>query len=643
MLDTKELPYYQKMANTLRFLCADMVERANSGHPGAPMGLSEIAVVLSYHLTHSPKNPTWINRDRLVFSGGHASALLYSLLHLWGYEVSLEDLKNFRQLGSKTPGHPEYHHTPGVEITTGPLGQGIANAVGFAMAAKLAQNLLNTQDAPLITHKVFCLCGDGDLEEGISYEACSQAGFYGLNNLILIYDSNHITIEGDTKINFNEDIKERFIAQKWEVLEVCGHDILQIDKTLTLAKQSSKPCLIIAHTQIAKGAVGLEGSSKAHGAPLGEKVLEESKKKANFPNESFYIDEDVLLRFRNAIELGTLAETKWREILQNSPKKELLHSLMNPNFKDIQYPEFQANGAIATRVSNGLILNSIAQSIQGFIGGSADLAPSNNTELKQMGDFPNGRNFHFGVREHSMAAIANALSVYGLFIPFVATFFVFSDYLIPSARLAALMKLRIFYIFTHDSIAVGEDGATHQPIEQLSHFRALPNFYSFRPADAFENVACWQVALELNAPCSFVLSRQNLPLLEHVSKESVSRGVYVKKATQTTPKVTLIASGSEVSLALESANLLEQQNISTQVLSAPCFDLFDKQDSAYKQEVLQGFVVAIEASRALEWFKYCDEVIGINEFGRSGKGKEVAESFGFSAENIKQHISSKLT
>ncbi|HHD79999.1 MAG TPA: transketolase, partial [Campylobacterales bacterium] len=430
----------KKMANTIRFLAADMVQEANSGHPGAPMGLADIAVVLSEHLKHNPKNPKWLNRDRLVFSGGHGSSLIYSLLHLWGYDLSLEDLKKFRQLDSKTPGHPEYGHTPGVEITTGPLGQGIANAVGFAMAEKYSANLVNSETCKLIDHKVYCLCGDGDLQEGISYEACSLAGHLGLDNMVLIYDNNEITIEGDTSIAWSENISMRFEAQGWDVKKINGHCYDDIDKALNDVKEATKPTIIIANTIIGKGAGELEGSASTHGAPLGEDIISESKAKEGFPSEEkFYIPEDVLVRFRCAIEKGDMLEKEWRHLHKQAPlieQNEIMDRLLNPDFSSIEYPDFADTPAVATRDSNGQILNAIAKAVPSFIGGSADLAPSNKTHLKDMGDFPKGKNIHFGIREHSMAAITNAMALYGTIIPFNATFFVFSDYLKPSARIA---------------------------------------------------------------------------------------------------------------------------------------------------------------------------------------------------------------
>ncbi|WP_231175502.1 transketolase [Helicobacter pylori] len=629
-LSNADLERLKSMANTLRFLCADMIDRANSGHPGVCLGLADVMVVLSLHLNLNPTNPKWLNRDRLVFSGGHASALAYSLLHLWGFDLSLEDLKCFRQLHSKTPGHPELHHTEGIEITTGPLGQGFANAVGFSMASQYAQNLL---DKEAISHKIYCLCGDGDLQEGISYESASLAGHLNLNNLIVIYDSNQISIEGAINISFSEQVKMRFLAQNWEVLECDGHDYQAIHNALEEAKKSTKPTLLIAHTIIGKGAIGLEGSEKTHGSPLNKEVLKQSKENAQInPDESFIISPKNKMHFEEVKVRGVSLEALWEKSL--SPKaKEKIHVLKNFDFSAINYPVFKKGESLATRVSNGMILNAIAKECEGFLGGSADLAPSNNTQLKHSGDFPLGQNLHFGIREHAMGAITNALAAYGLFVPFCATFFVFSDYLMPSIRLSALMKLKALFIFTHDSIGVGEDGATHQPIEQLSHLRALPNFYTFRPSDAFENTACMQIALSLNAPSALILSRQNLPVLDEVSKEQVLKGAYVKHHSKD-PIITLVASGSEVSLALESTKILERENIPTQVVSAPCFDLLIEQDENYLKELFKGKVLVIEASRAIEWYRFADKIIGMDSFGSSAKGDKLFEKFGFSVENI---------
>lgn len=636
----------KKQADTIRFLAADMVQQANSGHPGAPMGLADIVTILARHISHNPKNPKWLNRDRLVFSGGHASALIYSFLHLTGYDVSIDDLKQFRQLGSKTPGHPEYHDVPGVEVTTGPLGQGITNAVGFAMAAKYAGNILNTKEASVITHKVYCLCGDGDLQEGISYEACSLAGHLSLDNLVVIYDSNAITIEGDTSIAWSEDVKHRFEAQGWEVSRIDGHNYDEINAVLEQAKEQTKPYLIIADTTIAKGACEMEGSHHAHGAPLGCDEIKNSKIKAGFdPEAHFAVSEDVKARFACAVEKGDLAEAQWNKMIAsglNSEQKALLEKLLNPDVAKIEWPTFESD--VATRDSNGKIINAIAKALPGFIGGSADLGPSNKSELGGMGDFPYGRNIHFGIREHAMGAISNAFALYGLFLPFSATFFIFSDYLKPSVRLAALMGLKNFYIWTHDSIGVGEDGPTHQPIEQLSQFRALPNFYVYRPCDGRENVKAWQKALSMQAPAAFVCSRQKLKALkdDRAYGDVENGGYLLTKRDNAT--LTLMASGSEVFTALQTGCRLAKLGIAANIVSVPCFDLFVEQDKAYIDAVIdpKTKVVAIEASAGIEWYRFADEVIGMKRFGASGPAELLFEKFGLTPDTVTAKVCSFL-
>jgi transketolase len=632
----------KKMANTIRFLAADMVQKANSGHPGAPMGLADIAVVLSEHLSHNPKDPKWLNRDRLIFSGGHGSSLIYSLLHLWGYDLSLDDLKEFRQLDSRTPGHPEYGHTDGIEITTGPLGQGIANAVGFAMAEAYTANQVNSETCDLIDHKVYCLCGDGDLQEGISYEACALAGHLKLKDLILIYDNNEITIEGDTSIAWSEDVAKRFDAQGWSVQKINGHCYDEIDEALERAKESTKPTIIIANTIIGRGADGLEGSHETHGAPLGEETIKVSKAKVGFPeNEKFYIPEDVLLRFRCAIEEGELAQKEWIHRHKETPlieQNEALDRLLNPDFDSINYPDFSSEVAVATRDSNGKILNAISTAIPSFIGGSADLAPSNKTTLKDMGDFPKGKNIHFGIREHSMGAITNAMALYGTIIPFNATFFVFSDYMKPSVRIASLAGIQNFFVWTHDSIGVGEDGPTHEPIEHISQFRALPNFYLWRPADATENVEAWRTALSINAPHGFVLSRQKLKTLKPKRDfGEVSKGAYiVRKRKDAT--LTLMASGSELMPTLQAACNLNLLGVNANVVSVPCLDLFNEQSIEYKEGVVDPStkVLAIEASTATEYYRYADDILGMESFGASAPANLLFEKFGLTIEGITQ-------
>ena len=628
-----------KMANTIRFLAADMVQKANSGHPGAPMGLADIATVLSSHLKHNPKNPKWLNRDRLVFSGGHATGLIYSLYYLWGYGLELEDLKQFRQFNSKTPGHPEYAHTEGIEITTGPLGQGVANAVGFSMASKYMGAQLNAPAADLIDHHVYCFCGDGDLEEGISYEAASIAGHNKLDNLIVIYDSNNITIEGSTDLSISEDIRGRFEAQAWKVLEIDGHNYEEIDAAFIEAKKADRPVIIIANTIIAKGADKLEGTHHSHGAPLGDDEIAVAKTKAGFnPELKFHVDEDVLTRFRTAIDLGDLAEREWKHSLKEMPyaeQNEALTQFLNPDFDRIQYPEFDAD--VATRDSNGQIMNAIARALPGFLGGSADLGPSNKTTLKDMGAFPKGKNIYFGIREHAMASITNAMALYGPLMPFSATFFVFSDYLKPAVRIAALSGIQQFFIWTHDSIGVGEDGPTHQPIEHLSQFRALPNMYVFRPADGSENVASWKKALEMTkSPSGFVCSRQKLPKLPNGPlKGSMEQGGYLLTQTEGAT-VTLMASGSEVGVAMETQKALADKGVKANVVSVPCFDLLIEQDKAYINDIINPDtkVYAIEAARGLEWYRFADEIINMDSFGASAPAGELFKHFGFDATAI---------
>jgi transketolase len=615
----------KRMADTIRFLAADMVEEAKSGHPGVAFGLADVMAIFGEYANLTPHNPDFINRDRVVFSGGHATPLIYSLLHLWGYDLPLEELKRFRQIGSKTPGHPEFHHTPGIEVTTGPLGQGVANAVGFAMAQKFVSRRF-----PEIDHRVWCFCGDGDLEEGISYEACSLAGHYRLNNLILVYDSNRITIEGSTDLNFTEDIRKRFEAQGWRVLEMDGHDYDSIRKgfeeSLTL---TDRPTLLIAHTVIAKGAVGVEGSEKTHGAPLGAEVVAKSKEAAGFdPEKRFFIPDDVLLRFRCVREKGELLEREWRLKVGEERIKEI-EQFFTPDLSKIRFPTFSMGEKIATRQSNGEILNAIARAVPTFLGGSADLGPSNKTLLKGEKDFPEGRNIHYGVREHAMGGITNALSAYGL-LPYAATFLVFSDYLRGALRVAALSSHRNYWIFTHDSIFVGEDGPTHQPVEHLSSLRAIPHLYTFRPADANENVNCWRIALKIPNPVAFVLTRQGVPNITPTYID-LSKGAYILREGHR--DITLMASGSEVHLAMEVAQLLD-----CRVVSVPCFKLMEEQGEEFVQSLIKGRAYAIEANQGYEWYKFVDYLFGIHTFGTSGPGEAVYKLYGFEAGRIAEII-----
>lgn len=626
---------YKKIADTMRFLSADMIEEAKSGHPGVALGLADILAVLMKVMKHNPKNPTWLNRDRLIFSGGHASSLLYSYLYLSGYDLTLEDLQAFRQLHSKTPGHPEIS-TSGVEIATGPLGQGLANAVGFAMASSYLARKLNSEDDKIIDHKIYCLCGDGDLQEGISYEASSLAGRFELNNLVLIYDSNDISIEGNINLTFDEDIKARFEAQGFEVAKINGHNYDEIEFALKEAKNKDKPYLIIAKTKIAKGACSLEGSEKSHGSPLGQDILKEAKELSNFSQEKFFVPEDVLFTTRAALEKGDLEEALWKKKVELLPveKKAYLEEFFHPDFSKIIYPEFKED--IATRDSNGKILQSLSAALPSFIGGSADLGSSNKTLIKDEKDFPFGRTLHYGVREQAMAAINNAFARSG-FLPYCATFLVFSDYMKAGIRLSALMKLKAFFIFTHDSIGVGEDGPTHEPIEQLSTLRMLPNLYTFRPADGRENVQAWKKALELNTSSAFVLSRQKLQALPAPLFGDVENGAYLLEEDEEAV-LTLMASGSEVGLCLEAGKILKAEGKKVNIVSLPCFELFDEERQEYKARILnkKTKILAVEAARSYECYKYADEVYKIASFGESGKAEDLFKYFGFTAENIAQ-------
>lgn len=612
----------EKMSNNLRFLSVDMINRANSGHPGVAMGLSDILAVLSTKINLNTKNH--INRDRLVFSGGHASSLIYSFLHLSGFNLSLDELKNFRQLGSLAAGHPEIK-THGVEIDTGPLGQGVANAVGFAMAAKFASSKLNNS----LNHKIYCLCGDGDLQEGISYEACSLANVHNLNNLVLIYDSNEISIEGDVKQAFRDDIKARFNSVGFDVYTIDGHNFDEINKALEMTKNAERPSIIIAKTKIGKGACELEGSEKTHGSPLGAELALKAKKAANWNEEEFYIDSEAKSGFEKMCKRSDEYFASWDKANKfNDEQLEFIAYLEGKKDLNVDFSKLDLSKNYATRDSNHACLNEIAKQIPTFLGGSADLAPSNKTYLKDYADIRNGgKNIAFGIREHAMGAIINAMARYGLH-PFCATFLVFSDYLKPSIRLAALMNLKAFFVFSHDSIGVGEDGPTHQPIEQISTLRNIPNLYTFRPADMAENIACWQVALKLNNPSAFALSRSALPSL-NTSIPDISKGAYFIKYSDNA-EATIIASGSEVALALEIA---KDKNIN--VLSMPCFELFDKE---FDKSLLKGKIIGIEAARSYELYKYCDELFIMDSFGASGKEKDVFKHFGFSANAIANKI-----
>jgi len=628
----------QKIANEIRFLSADMVEKANSGHPWVAMWLADIVTVLAEKINISSNNDKWLNRDRLVFSGGHASALIYSFLHLYGFDISLEELKNFRQLNSKTPGHPEFWEVPWIDITTWPLGQWIANAVWFSISSKYSQNILSDK---IIDHKVYCFCGDGDLQEWISYEACSLAGAHKLDNLVLIYDSNEITIEWKTEIAWNENIRQRFEAQKWEVLEIDWHNFEEISKVIDKANQIKKPVVIIANTIIWKWSLNKKGTAWCHWSPLWEEELKLSKKDFWLdPEKSFYISEETKQYFKKCEEKWNNLEKQWKNNLSTKDFSHLLKKLINPDFSKIKWPIFEENKKYATRSSNWEIINAISDELKWFLWGSADLSPSTKTTLKNSWDFPSWKNLHFGIREHSMWAIWNAMALYGLLLPFTSTFFVFSDYMRTSIRIAALMNIQHFFIFTHDSIWVWEDWPTHQPIEHISSLRAMPNLNVFRPATANENIDCWKIALETKWPSVFVLSRQWLPnYLFYESVWNVSDWAYLVKYVKN-PEITLVASWSELELAINSAKKIEENWKKVNVVSMPCFDIFNNKDKEYKDKILnkKSKIIAIEAGNSMELYKYCDEVIWMETFWASAPAIDLYEKFGFTVEKIIKKI-----
>jgi len=655
--------------NTLRFLAVDAVEKAQSGHPGAPLGMAPMAYVLwDRFLRHNPRNPRWFNRDRFILSAGHASALLYSLLHLYGYDISLEDLKSFRQWGSKTPGHPEYDPHTGIELTTGPLGQGFGMGVGMAIAERFLASNFNNPQFPVVNHHVYAICSDGDLMEGVSSEAASLAGTLKLNKLIYLYDDNHITIEGSTALAFTENVQARFEAYGWNVLRVTdGNDLDSIKAAIRKAQtEKEKPSLIIVRTHIGYGSPK-QDTAEAHGEPLGKEALEAAKEKLNWPRESsFYIPEEVSVHCRKAIEKGAELEAQWQSLFNDylnsgDEKAKKLEQVVKgklPSDWISVLPEFHAEaGSVATRNISGDVLNALAKKLSHFIiGGSADLAPSNKTFLKGLGDFCAqnycSNNLHFGVREHAMGAIANGIALHSNLISYTGTFLVFSDYMRPALRLSALMKTNVKFVFTHDSIAMGEDGPTHQPIEQLMSLRIIPFMTVFRPADANETVEAWKEAIKRRGPIALLFTRQKLPILDldkYPVKEGVSRGAYILSDDPSgKPDVILIGTGSEVHLALASQEELKRKGVKTRVVSMPSWELFEQQPDTYKEKVLPKDVpkLAIEAGTPLGWHKYVGaegDVIGINRFGASAPEKTIYEKLGFSVDNVVKHTLALLS
>ena len=642
----------QKAIGAIRILSAEAIQAANSGHPGLPLGAAPMAYTLwAKAMKHNPHNPNWHNRDRFVLSAGHGSMLLYSMLHLFEYGLSMDEIKRFRQFDSKTPGHPEYGHTAGVEISTGPLGQGIANAVGFAMAEAHLAAKFNRPGHQVVDHHTYALSGDGCLMEGISYEAASLAGTLKLGKLILLYDSNKITIEGSTDLAFTEDVAKRFDAMHWQVLTVeDGNDVVAIEKAINEAKaETEKPSIIIVKTIIGYGCPSKQGSHKVHGSPLGNDGVAEVKAFANWDSqEPFYVPEDLRKHMSELVANLKTQESNWQlafdaysaEYPELSEEYKQWFSGEAPmDFLDSD-AFWDYNETTATRSSSGKVLNKLSEVMPNLFGGSADLAPSNNSDMKNRTSFfagqYEGSNLHFGVREHAMAAILNGIQAHGGVTGYAATFFVFADYMKPAMRLAALMNLPAIYILTHDSIGVGEDGPTHQPIDQLAMLRAVPKLQVVRPADAREVSAAWYMALtSKNAPTAIVLTRQNLPALEGSSKDAL-KGAYVVSKAKEKAQLILLATGSEVSLAIDAQKALASEGVDASVVSMPCQERFDAQSPEYKAAVLPKGVptVSIEAGSTFGWHKYADIAIGRDDFGLSAPGDELFEAFGFTVENV---------
>jgi transketolase len=648
----------QLAANVIRGLAMDGVQKANSGHPGMPMGMATIAHVLwTRFLRHNPADPKWFNRDRFVLSGGHGSMLLYSLLHLSGYDLPMEQLRQFRQLGSMTPGHPEYGLTPGVEVTTGPLGQGFATGVGMAIAEAFLAANFNRDGHAVVDHFTYAFAGDGDLEEGISHEAASLAGHLRLGKLIYFYDDNGITIDGPTSLSYSDNVPERFEAYGWHVEKVDAYDMAALDTAIRAAQAvDSRPSLIICRSHIAYGSPNLQDSAEAHGSPLGEDEIRLTKQALGLPpDEKFWVPDDVLARYRSALGRGAQIQAAWDSLFvrYRAEYPELAASLEQalagelPGGWEAVLPTWEPGTSLATRSASGKVLDAIAPHIPTLIGGSADLTPSNNTRPKGAvdiapGDF-RGRYIRFGVREHAMGAILNGLALHGGLFPYGGTFLVFSDYMRPAVRLAALMKAPSIFVWTHDSVGVGEDGPTHQPVEHAAALRAIPGLTVIRPADANETAAAWHYALtHRDGPVAMLLSRQNLPTLPGAAT-SLARGAYViGDGPDGKPDVILIATGSEVSVAMAARELLAQQGVQARVVSMPSWELFETQDAAYRESVLPAGVkarVSVEAGVTFGWERYVGPqgaMVGINRFGESGKGPAVMSHLGITAENVTQ-------
>ncbi|HHB77990.1 MAG TPA: transketolase [Saprospiraceae bacterium] len=648
----------QDIANTIRGLAMDGIRAANSGHPGLPLGMADVATVLwSDFLVHNPKNADWFDRDRFILSGGHGSMLIYSLLHLYGYPLPLKELKNFRQWGSKTPGHPEVHDK-GIETTTGPLGQGLGNAVGFALAEKSLAARYNKRGHQIINHFTYVMAGDGDLEEGLSHEACAFAGTNKLEKLILLYDNNKISIDGPTSLSYTDDVKKRFEAYDWQVLHIDGHDYASIHQAIAQAKkEKTKPSIIICDTQIGFGSPNRAGTAKAHGEPFPEEEIELTKAALGLPpKKKFYISKEVAALKKFAQASGVKLTKKWNEKLAHYTKKypkesrELKQMLKgNISAKAFDIPEFSPEKAMATRASSGQVLNYLAPIVPAFMGGSADLTPSNKTFPKGETAFspknPKGRYIHYGVREHGMGAIMNGMALHGGIIPYGGTFFVFTDYMRPAMRMAALMSLQVIYVLTHDSIGLGEDGPTHQPIAQLASFRAMPNISVVRPMDANETAEAWKIALRnTNKPTCLVLSRQSLPTFDRKKLKmapagDAQYGGYILTKDRGYTHI-IIATGSEVEIAIEAKKKLNEKGVKVSIVSMPATDIFDAQPAAYKNKVLPSKIkkrVAIEAGASLSWYKYVGldgKILGLDHFGASAPFERLYSEFGLTADDL---------
>ena len=653
------------IANTIRGLSVDGVAAANSGHPGMPLGMADVCAVLwSEHMNFNPKNPKWLNRDRFILSAGHGSMLIYSLLHLYGYDLSMDDLKAFRQWGSKTPGHPENFVTAGVETTTGPLGQGVANAVGFALAEASLAARYNREGSEIIDHYTYVVAGDGCLQEGISHEACSFAGHNKLGKLIMLYDSNNITIDGPTHISFTEDTRKRFEAYGWQVLEIDGHDYDQINAAIAEAKkEKSKPSIIICKTIIGFGSPNRAGTSKAHGEPFPAEEIELMKEKLGLPKDkSFFVPNEISDLRAKTQEKGENLENKWNELWENyknknqEAAKELENSIKGEISKEaLDIPQFGSEKAIATRSASGTVLNHIAKYIPQLMGGSADLTPSNNTlpagEESFSPENPKGRYIRYGVREHGMAAIMNGMALHGGVLPYSGTFFVFSDYMRPAMRMSALMEQQVVYVLTHDSIGLGEDGPTHQPEAHLWAYRTIPNMTVIRPMDANETAEAWKSALKnKKGPTCLVLTRQNLPVYDRAGlgwakSEEAQKGGYVLCEDKDFEAI-IIATGSEVELAVEAKAKLNEQGVKVRIVSMPSTNIFDEQPQEYKDSVLPKNIlkrVAVEAGVTLGWYKYVGlegRVIGLDRFGASAPYKTLYKEFGITTDAIVEAVNS---